>query len=52
MKHVKNEKNCSSTETTNKSNKNPHNSIGLSAFDIASLRLEAGQSTFKTTGLA
>jgi len=29
-----------------------HNSIGLSAFDIASQRLKAGQRKFKTAGLA
>jgi len=39
-------------QTTNESNKNPCNSIGLSAIDIASLRSEAGQKKFKTAGLA
>jgi len=39
-------------QTTNENNKNPRNSIRLSAFDIASQRLEVGQGKFKTAGLA
>jgi len=52
MKLVKNETIIhQQKQTTTESSKNPH-SIGLSAFDIASRRIEARQRKFKTAGLA